>query len=247
MAWQIDEVIWERADGAGGWTTDALTIDNNSFWTFRAAFKIVDVPTSGDPINAGNFQPQRDINGAGWTDYFTKAKNLQPGYTIGLAETAPTYVEWSYGFVTPGTVNTRFELEWTGGPYYPTAILVTVNEAAATKEIAAPGSISGVEIVAPGGFATEIVSPGGAAVEVVATAIVGVEVVSPGGAAVEVVSPGGAAVEVVSPGGAAVEVVSPGGAAVEVVSPGGAATEIVSPGGAATEVVSPGVDDVTEI
>jgi hypothetical protein len=229
MAWELDEAIWERSDGANGWTTDPLTVDNNSFWTFRAAFKIRDVPVENDPINLGNIQPQRNIDGAGWTDYFTPGKNVTPGFTKEFIESFPEYVYWDCGFNTPGVdVDTRMELDWDGGPYYSDAILVTVNEAAATTEVQAPstvvteqtaGAIAGTEQEAGAIAASEVTFTPGSISEVLAGAIAASEVTFTPGSISEV-SGGAIAATETSAGAIAASEVSGGAIAASEVAAG---------------------------
>jgi hypothetical protein len=140
MAWQLDEHIWERKDGAS-WSTDDLALDLGARHDFRGAFKIVDVPVEGDPINAGNFRVERNIDGAGWVNAgLPLAKNMQPGYTIGPVENFPDYGEWSIPFNISGVWLLRMELDWTNGPYYSDPVQVTVSEVSVVTEQSSPST-----------------------------------------------------------------------------------------------------------
>jgi hypothetical protein len=253
VAWQIDEIIWERDDGASGWTTDPLVIDANSFWTFRGAFKIVDVPVSGDPIDAASyFRPQRNVNGGGWELWGHEARNVQPGYTIGLAETAPTYIEWSLPLVDPGSHLSRMEINWTTGVSTSAEIAITVNALAATQEIAAPAAgIAATESSSGTPDATESSFTPGAIAESPApvAGIAATESTAVTGTVTEATAGAIAATEEMAGAIVATESSFTAGAIAESPAPvaGIAATEATAVTGTVTEATSPGIDNITEM
>jgi hypothetical protein len=252
LAWQIDEIIWERDDGASGWTTDPLVIDANSFWTFRGAFKIVwDDPMDPelDPIDAAAyFRPQRNVNGGGWELWGHEARNVQPGYTIGLAETAPTYIEWSLPLVDPGSHLSRMEINWTTGVSTSAEIAITVNAAAATQEIAAPAAgIAATEASAVTGTVTEAAAVTGTVTEAAATTGTVTEASAVTGTVTEAAAVTGTVTEATATTGTVIEAAAVTGTVTEAAAVTGTVTEATAVTGTVTEATSPGIDNITEL
>ena len=150
-AWQFDEALWARRDGAG-WSEDDVTIIEDTILDFRGGFTIFE--DEGGPIDAGHLMVQRFVAGA-WADWaIYYANNVNPGYSVPPVIFPPQYVIWPIDFgnvIDAGeSLRTRLKVTWTDGDHFSPEILVTAIEAGVPGG-SVTANASGLSAVAGGG------------------------------------------------------------------------------------------------